>query len=77
MTTTSDSNGDGDARVERALEAGFGALGDWLDLVRAHEIHRRSEMVQQARRRRDHLTRVVMAVLSLAVIAAAVAAVRG
>ena len=56
--------------VERILESALGALSDWLDLVRVHENERRVRQEARARARRDHATRVVMAVLSAIVIAA-------
>ena len=57
-------------QVERILESALGALSDWLELVRVHENERRARQEARARARRDHATRVVMAVLSAIVIAA-------
>ncbi len=62
MTTPEDRTG---AKLTRV----FGALGDWLERVRDHEMFRRAEA---ARRRREIEARVVTAValiLSFAVVA--------
>jgi hypothetical protein len=60
MTSPQDPN----QRLERVLESALGALSDWLELVRQHENERRAARALEARDRRDHLTRVVMMVLS-------------
>lgn len=60
MTPPQDPN----QRLERTLESALGALTDWLELVRQHENERRAVLAAEALARRDHLTRVVMAVLS-------------
>jgi hypothetical protein len=59
--------------VERMLEAALGALSDWLELVRVHENDCRARLAEQARARREHATRVVMAVLAALAIGAFVA----
>jgi hypothetical protein len=56
--------------VERILESALGALSDWLELIRVHENEHRARQEARVRARRDHATRVVMAVLSAIVIAA-------
>lgn len=58
-----------DDRIGAKLTRVFGALGDWLERVRDHEMFRRSEA---ARRRREIESRVVAAVagfLCLAILA--------
>jgi hypothetical protein len=59
-----------DPRTERILEGAFGALGDWLELVRRHEQERRVKLAALERARRDQVTRIVMAVLSAAILVA-------
>jgi hypothetical protein len=56
------------SRTERILESAFGALGDWLELVRRHDGERRERLAALERARRDHVTRLVMAVLSAAIL---------
>ena len=58
------------SQTERILESALGALSDWLQLGRVHQTVYSARDEALARARRDHATRVVMAVLSAIVIAA-------
>jgi hypothetical protein len=58
-----------ESRTEKIVESAFGALGDWLELVRQHENDRRARLAAEARGRRDVATRLVMGLLSAAVLA--------
>jgi hypothetical protein len=50
----------GDDRIERA----FGALADWLELVRSHELRRRELEALARRARREQATRLLAAALA-------------
>lgn len=49
--------------VSAQLEAGFGAMSDWLEMVRAHELRRREREAARRRARRAQAASVVAALL--------------
>jgi hypothetical protein len=51
-------------RIERMLEGTLGALSDWLEAARVQENERRARAARVERARREHQTRVVMAILA-------------
>jgi hypothetical protein len=54
---------------ERGIEAALGALAEWLESLRRAETDRRARLAEEARARREHVARVLMAAFSTAVVA--------
>jgi len=65
------------SRVDETLERVFGALGDWLELVRAHEVRRREVMARHRRLRRAQGAAVAAAALCAALVAVFILRARG
>jgi hypothetical protein len=60
-----------------ALERSLGALGDWLELLRAHELRRRDTHAANRRARRTQLAVVLVAAVCAALVFAFAAIARG